>query len=116
MNKEIAEKVLARANGYCECCGLPGTDFALHHRRLRSQGGKDEVSNLIAVHHMCHNLGTHSIHMNPAKSIDQGWIVPSYAQPAEYPMLLMRGSKVLLDNEGNYLEIEGEDGNIGSYW
>jgi hypothetical protein len=26
------------------------------------------------------------------------------------------GSKVLLDNEGNYLEIEGENGTDRSYW
>ena len=43
MDKKIAETVLARAKGYCEACGLPGDDFALHHRKLKSRGGKDEA-------------------------------------------------------------------------
>ena len=99
MDKRIAEAVLNRAGNYCEKCGNSGYDFALHHRRLKSQGGKDEVCNLMAVHHKCHNMGTDAIHMNPAKSIEMGWIVPSWAQPAEYPLHLSDGSKVLLDNE-----------------
>ena len=70
MDKIIAETVLARANGYCERCGKPSSDLALHHRKLKSRGGKDEVSNLVGVCHPCHNLGTDSIHLNP--TTDQG--------------------------------------------
>lgn len=117
MDKRIAEIVLSRAGNYCEKCGQSGHDFALHHRRLKSQGGKDEVCNLIAVHHKCHNMGTDAIHMNPAKSIEMGWIVPSWAQPAEYPLHLPDGSKVLLDNEGSYQLTEGENyGSNRNYW
>ena len=43
MNKEIVETVLLRANGYCEVCGLVLTDYALHHRKLKSRGGKDRI-------------------------------------------------------------------------
>jgi hypothetical protein len=110
MDRRIAEAVLNRAGNYCEKCGNSGYDFALHHRRLKSQGGKDEVCNLMAVHHKCHNMGTDAIHMNPAKSIEMGWIVPSWAQPAEYPLHLSDGSKVLLDNEGSYIEEGGKNG------
>ena len=117
MDKKIAEIVLNRAGNYCEACGKVGQNFALHHRRLKSQGGKDEVCNLIAVHHECHNMGTNAIHMNPAKSIEMGWIVPSWAQPAEYPLHLPDGSKVLLDNEGSYQLTEGENyGSDRTYW
>lgn len=112
MDKKIAEMVLNRAGNYCEACGGAGDNFALHHRRLKSQGGKDEVCNLIAVHHKCHNMSTQAIHMQPAKSIEMGWIVPSWAQPAEYPLHLPDGSKVLLDNEGSYNLTESE--NYGS--
>lgn len=111
MKKQVAEIVLERAGHYCEACGFPCADFALHHRQLRSQGGKDEPANLIAVHHACHNLGTNSIHLNPKKSINFGYIVPSWADPSEFPLTLSDGRKVLLDNEGNYLEIEGTNGN-----
>lgn len=110
MKPDIAERVLERAGHYCEACGQSCWDFALHHRKLRSQGGKDEVCNLIAVHHACHNLGTDSIHLKPKKAIEKGQIVPSWAEPSEFPLTLPDGSKVLLDNEGNYLGIEGEDG------
>ena len=116
MDREIAETVLDRAGNYCEACGNVCADFALHHRKLRSQGGKDEVCNLIAVHHKCHNLGTDSIHLSPAKATKLGQIVSSWDEPAEVPLHLPDGSKVLLDNEGNYLEIEGENGNDRGYW
>ena len=109
MDKRVAEIVLNRAGNYCEACGGSGHNFALHHRRLKSQGGKDEACNLIAVHHECHNMGTKAIHMNPAKSIEMGWIVPSWAQPSEFPLHLSDGSKVLLDNEGSYKLVEGEN-------
>ena len=107
MNKIIAETVLARAKGYCERCGAPSLDLALHHRKLKSRGGKDEVSNLVAICHPCHNLGTDSIHLNPTKATVKGWMVPSYAKADLYPLHLADGSIVRLDNEGNYKEIEG---------
>lgn len=117
MKKEIAEAVLSRAGNYCEACGQSGSDFALHHRRLKSQGGKDEVCNLIAVHHKCHNLGTNSIHMRPKVAIERGQIVPSWAEPSAFPLTLSDESKVLLDNEGNYTYLkEGEDGANRSSW
>ena len=116
MNKKVVEIVFERAGNYCESCGQSCGEFALHHRKLRSQGGKDEPANLIATHHACHNLGTKSIHINPTKSIQMGWIVPSWAEPSEFPLTLSDGRKVLLDNEGNYLEIEGEDGTNRDNW
>lgn len=106
MKAKIAEIVLERAGYYCEACGLPGQDFALHHRQLKSQGGKDEPCNLIAVHHKCHNLGTYSIHLNPAKAVERGQIVPGWANPLEFHLTLPDDSKVLLDNEGNYITVE----------
>lgn len=117
MDKKIAEAVLNRAGNYCEACGQSGSDFALHHRRLKSQGGKDEVCNLIAVHHKCHNLGTNSIHMRPKVAIERGQIVPSWASPAEFPLTLSDDSKVLLDNEGSYIYLkEGSDGADRGSW
>ena len=117
MDRAIAEIVLARAGNYCEACGQSGDQFALHHRRLKSQGGKDEVCNLIAVHHRCHNLGTYSIHMRPADAVEKGQIVPSWANPSEFPLTLSDGSKVLLDNEGSYIYLkEGSNGTDRSSW
>ena len=116
MKQNIVDKVLERANNYCEVCGRGGDNFALHHRKLKSRGGKDEVSNLIAVHHECHNLGTNSIHLNPKRATENGWMVPAWAEPSEFLMHMPDGSKVLLDNEGNYTQIEGENGTDRSNW
>lgn len=106
MKAEIAERVLERANGYCEKCGQVGYDFALHHRKLKSQGGQDAVSNLIAVHHACHNMGTKAIHMNPKEAVENGWIVPGWADSTTYPLVLPDGTSVLLDDEGSYIPTE----------
>lgn len=109
MDKKIAETVIARAKGYCEACGMPMNQPNLHHRKLRSQGGKDEVSNLIAVHHFCHNITSDSIHQNPKRSMVKGHIVPSYATPRDYPLHLPDGNIVRLDEEGNYIKLEGKE-------
>jgi len=106
VDRAIAKKVLERAKGFCEACGLPGDNFALHHRKLKSRGGKDEVANLIAIHHKCHNLGTDSIHLNPEKATVKGFMVPSWAKPSEYPLHLHGVEVVLLDNEGTYKKLE----------
>ena len=106
MNKKIVETVLKRAGSYCEKCGNPGIDMALHHRKLKSRGGKDSVANLMVVHHECHNLGTDSIHNNPEIATVKGWMVPSWADPADYPITLPDGKIVRFDEQGSYNRIE----------
>jgi hypothetical protein len=110
MNKEIVKIVTDRANGYCEVCGAPEKpSMALHHRKLKSRGGKDSVSNLIWVHHGCHNLDTKSIHLNPSYAEDKGWMCPSWREPSEHPFVKPDGSIVLLQEDGNVLTLmEGE--------
>ena len=100
----IRDAVWNRCRGYCEKCGkgLPYDGWALHHRKLRSQGGKDEISNFLALHHKCHNLGTNSVHLNPTEAIEKGYIVPSWAEPLESLVMLRDGSSVILNEEGTY--------------
>jgi hypothetical protein len=111
LSKELREQVLSRAEGYCEFCGngLPEV-FALHHRKLKSRGGKDTVDNLIAVHHSCHNGSTNAIHFNVALSESTGHIVPTHADPSEYPLTLANGSTVTLTTEGTYNYLERKEG------
>lgn len=105
--KALREIILTRCAGYCEKCGIGLTeDFALHHRKLRSRGGKDTVDNLIALHHKCHNLGTLSVHLNIKSATETGHIVPRHADPAEYPLQLADGSSVRLTLEGSYEYLE----------
>ena len=110
IKQEIVKLVTQRAGGYCETCGRPASEsMALHHRKLKSRGGKDSVSNLIRVHHECHNLGTESIHSRPAYATDKGWMVSSWDEPENTPMHLPDGRIVLLQNDGKITDLkEGE--------
>ena len=109
--KYLRELVLARCKGYCEFCGLGLTDnFALHHRKFKSRGGKDEINNLVALHHECHNLGTSSVHMNIKKSTASGHVVSRHAEPNNIPLHLPNGSIVTLTLDGEYHFIERKEG------
>jgi hypothetical protein len=103
--------VYARSKGYCEKCGgqLPFS-WALHHRKLKSRGGKDEVENLVALHHECHNLATDSVHNNPNKATEVGLMVSSWSNPAECPVTLPDGSSVILTALGTYKYLTGKEG------
>lgn len=100
---DLRDLVYSRCKGYCEKCGLRLSEsWALHHRKLRSRGGKDEVSNLVALHHGCHNFDTDSVHFNPAHSRDKGLMVSSWQEPSECPLTLPSGDIVILTQEGTY--------------
>jgi hypothetical protein len=48
VDKKVVEIVEQRAGNYCEACGgLAQESMALHHRKLKSRGGKDTPANLI---------------------------------------------------------------------
>lgn len=109
---ELREIVKSRSGGYCEKCGKPlGESWALHHRKLRSRGGKDTLTNFVALHHQCHNLGTNSVHFNPRTAEQLGLMVPSWQDPKDAPLTLPSGAIVLLNDDGSYRYLERkEDG------
>jgi hypothetical protein len=108
----LREAVLARCQNYCELCGNALTDtFALHHRKLKSRGGKDTIDNLVALHHACHNMGNNAVHLNVQKATVSGHMVPTYATPSEYPLHLPNGSIVTLSAEGTYIYLEKAEKN-----
>lgn len=74
-----------RSGGFCEACGRRRLEYNSHrhHRRLRSQGGKDTLDNLVIICRECHQL----IHEQPKQSIAEGFIVPSWALPAQVPIM-----------------------------
>ena len=101
MDKKVIKLVEERAGGYCEVCGTPALpSMALHHRKLRSRGGQHSAANLIRVHHGCHNLKTTSIHLNPERSSQKGWMVGSWQNPSDVPFKRPDGSIVLLQDDG----------------
>jgi hypothetical protein len=105
----MREMVRVRCGGYCEKCGKPLTEtWALHHRKLRSRGGKDTVSNLVALHHECHNTGTDSVHLNPSASNQAGLMVATWQDSEDTPLILPSGAIVLLTDDGSYRYLEGK--------
>ena len=101
IKKEIAEAVILRAGGYCEKCGKVLHDYALHHRKLKSRGGKDSVSNLMVLHNECHNLGTMSVHMTPELSTKRGHMVSSWDNPEDVPVLMADGELYYFKENGD---------------
>lgn len=96
----------------CMKCGLGLREpVAVHHRKLRKHGGKDALSNLIALCSTCHNIAPDSVHQNPEMSYRYGWLVPSWADPEEWPLTLPNGNHVLLLDDGDVRVLDGrEDG------
>jgi hypothetical protein len=70
---EQRKVVYKRSNGWCEARWEGCTKVAnhAHHMKRRSQGGKDEAENLLAVCAFCHD----QIHRNPEKAFDKGHLV-----------------------------------------
>jgi hypothetical protein len=88
-----------RAAGRCECCGhaLRGR-CQRHHRKLKSQGGLNDVTNLVVICANCHN----TIHLNPQWSTEHGWIVPAHQHPARVKLTLWDNRRVRLTTTGSY--------------
>lgn len=75
--KTIRLSVEARSHGHCEA-RLVGCDERgehVHHILMRSQGGSDDLTNLLMCCRVCHD----SIHRNPALSYSMGLLKRSSA-------------------------------------
>jgi hypothetical protein len=68
--------VMNRCGGICEVCHVAEATSA-HHRLRRSQGGTNDLDNLLGVCAEDHDL----IHANPAYSYEQGWLLRMGGQP-----------------------------------
>ena len=94
----LKQRVYDRAGRLCERCGTGRRRLTPHHRKLLSQGGRDEITNMLSLCSICHD----EVHDEPTDSMVNGWIVPSYGDPAAEPVLLFDGRKVLLTDAGGY--------------
>lgn len=104
MNERKARQIVKeRSEGRCEVCWTaPGTD--MHHRKNRSQGGTWTPENLM---HLCHVHHMH-ITVNPRTSREQGWTVPSYADPARTPVWIAGRGWSHLRSDGSVAPTEGK--------
>lgn len=101
--KPLRDVVSARDEGLCVLCGgeLPRRGWHCHHRKLKSQGGRDEAPNLIGLHDPCHS----HIHMNPNWSKQRGYIVHPNTDPATRPVLRFERSWQL-PGDGQWIDTE----------
>lgn len=77
---KLREAVLARAGSCCDFCAYAiSGEWECHHRKKRSQGGHDEMSNLLALHSACHH---DSVHGRPAWAYEHGFLVRRDDDPA----------------------------------
>lgn len=107
----LRTRLWLRCNGYCERCGEAlGNSWAMHHRKLKSRGGKDEITNVLALSHACHNLSTDSVHLSPAAATFKGHLVASWDDPSKIAVTLGDGQEALLTEDGEYefLDKEGK--------
>lgn len=65
--------VKSRAGGSCEICKSAPVHH-IHHRLLRSQGGKNTMSNLLGVCWLCHT----EVHNNPEWSYEHGYLLKGH--------------------------------------
>ena len=83
--RRLRAAIVERAAGCCEVCGSPFIEAdmrlrsELHHRKLRSRGGRDTLENCVLVHMICHMRA----HQYPAWATEVGWMVASWDNPAE---------------------------------
>lgn len=85
------KKVRRRDGDQCGRCGCPGTE--IQHRMRRREGGHSP-SNLALMCNTCHRWA----HANPEEARQAGWVVPTYADPADVPMLTFSGWVLLSDD------------------
>lgn len=83
---QLAVLVTARSGGLCEAwlagvCETRGQH--MHHRQLRSRGGKHTVQNVIHLCTACHAWA----HSHVKSATGMGLIVSTYADPATTPVI-----------------------------
>jgi hypothetical protein len=94
----------------CVVCGrsLYAVSGSRHHRRPRSHkfAGLHEASNLIDVcgsgTQGCHGY----IHAHPSWAYEHGYLVHSWQDPAIVPVIIHGLGPRLLDDSGQYIEME----------
>lgn len=77
----VRQELYGRQIGVCLGCGQRlGSELVVcHHRRARSQGGLDELANLVLLHDSCHKW----VHDHVTVARDHFLIVPSWADPID---------------------------------
>jgi 5-methylcytosine-specific restriction endonuclease McrA len=107
MPKELRDLVWDRDGGRCAICGqgLSEKRWECHHRKLRSQGGRDEPANLLALHPRCHS----EAHDNRTWARERGYIVHPNTDPASRAVL-RHGAHWQLPAAGRWVDTTAPEG------
>lgn len=103
----VRELVLERDDYHCLGCGqdVRGVRwYSLQHRRARGQGGKNTADNLVTA---CGSAttGCHWVMEQRAEEmIARGFVVWSWQDPQDVPVVLWTGKAVYLTPDGLYRE------------
>lgn len=102
------ERLWARSGGMCEKCGqAPATNW--HHRKNKSQGGRDNLANALAL---C-GSGTTGCHgyvtVEREDAFDKGWAVRRAFDPAETPVYRLEQWVLLTDDGHVFVPPVGRD-------
>ena len=104
---QFAPIAVERAGGRCERCKV-ATDLQLHHRLRRSAEDRERPSNYLMLCLHCHTGGDDSVHANPVKAREFGWILGSHVEPSEERLLTWQGW-VLFADDGSIEFLTGSD-------
>ena len=102
-------QVFLRDGGKCLWCLGEAAD--VHHRRPKGMGGTSDpyiafgVANLVSLCRSCHDY----IHAHPAEGYRLGYLVHSWDDPAEIPIVLKPGTHYIR------LRSDGEFEKVGEY-
>lgn len=89
--------LLDRASGRCEIGGEPVTLATMHgHHRQRREMGDHSFVNGLCLCPAHHIGGPTAVHSHVKDATDHGWIVPTWARPADRWVLLWTGAVVHL--------------------
>ena len=83
---EVRRQLAVRSGGHCEAQIVGVCTHRArhpHHRKLKKQGGRDDLATFLHVDFACHRY----IHDHPAWSYQHGLLVHSWDDPAEIPCL-----------------------------
>ena len=104
--KKMRQELETRAGFQCEICGRWNADNA-HHRKNRSQGGRNELSNLMLLCGSgttgCHGFVTE----HPSTAAHHGWRVKSFQTPSDVAVSV-RGRWVRLCDDGSVVPVQQE--------
>lgn len=94
----LMDRASLGGTSWCEHCGSRpvGLQSPVHHRRLRSQGGRHSLENLLLLCEACHTWA----HRHPRDARETGLIVSAYELPGEVPFKHALHDWVLLLTDG----------------